>query len=97
MTLGTVLDLVSAILVVMALMSAATTLVVTRRFLVALAVLLDLLTAASLLHLAADQTLTRALSAATVLAIRHVVSRGLMSGRRSRTAAPAAVTKRSRG
>jgi hypothetical protein len=46
----------------------------------ALAVLLDLLTAAGLLHLAADPSYLRALSAGIVLGIRHLISWSLMTG-----------------
>ena len=81
--LGKIIDLLSAVVVVLALASAAAALAATGRFMVALAVLLDLLTAAGLLHLAADPTYMRALSAAAILAIRHLVTWSLMSSRRT--------------
>lgn len=84
MTLGSLIDLLSAIVVLLALVSATAALLATRRMMVGLAVLLDLLTAAGLLHLAADPTYMRALSAATVLAIRHLVSWSLSNSGRAR-------------
>lgn len=67
-------DLASAVIVLLAVVAALLALVVTRRRETALAVLLDFLTAAGLLRLAADPGYLRAASAATVLVVRHTIS-----------------------
>lgn len=83
MSFGRLIDLMSALVVLMALVSAGATLAATHRLMMALAVLLDLLTAAGLLRLAVDPDLMRAASAATVLAIRNLVSWSLSKNVRS--------------
>jgi hypothetical protein len=85
MTLGNIINLVSAIVVLTALVSGAAVLLVTRKAMVALAVLLDLLSAAGLLALTTDPTYINALFAAGILAIRQVVTWGLTSGHREDT------------
>lgn len=67
-------DLLSAVVGAMGVVSALASLWATRRGGIALAVLLDLLTAASLLRLAADTDFMRAATAGVVLAIRRMVS-----------------------
>jgi hypothetical protein len=56
------------------LVAAAAALLATRRREVSLAILLDLLTCAGLLHLAAGPTYTRAATAAIVLGIRRLIT-----------------------
>ncbi|GAA1882580.1 hypothetical protein [Asanoa iriomotensis] len=80
MSLGELTDAASAVVVAMGIVAGAATLVSTRRPLAALAVLLDFLTAASLLHLAANPSYLKALSAGIVLAIRHAISWTLQTG-----------------
>jgi hypothetical protein len=67
-------DLLSAVVVVMAIVSAVVSLWATRQRQVALTVLLDLLTAASMLRLAADTDFIRAATASVVLVIRRMAS-----------------------
>jgi len=67
----------------MALIGGGLALLASRRLAVALAVLLDLLTAAGLLHLAASPTFRSAAFAGIVLAVRHVVGWGLRGGCRA--------------
>ena len=74
MTLTHLTDLLSAVAVGMALISGAATLASTGQAAISLAVLLDLLMAAGLLHLAANPTIIRAASAAIVLVVRQLVS-----------------------
>jgi hypothetical protein len=81
MKLGVLIDLISAIVVLGALVSAMVVLVAIREWMVALAVMLDLLTAAGLLRLAADPSVTRVLSAATVLAVRRLITWSLINSR----------------
>jgi hypothetical protein len=88
MSVGTSIDLLSAIVVLLALVSGATTFASTRQLGIALAVLLDLLTAAGLLHLAADPTYMRAVSAAIVLGVRHLVSWSLSHTGQAATVQP---------
>jgi uncharacterized membrane protein len=83
MSFGRLIDLMSALVALMALVSAGATLAATHRLMMALAVLLDLLTAAGLLRLAVDPDLMRAATAAIVLAIRNVVSWSLSKDVRS--------------
>ncbi len=73
----TVLDTAALLVTAAALSAAAVALVVTRRPGVALAVLLDLLTAAGLLRLAADPDWHRLASVAAVVALRQVNLIGL--------------------
>lgn len=65
------------------LVAAALVLGRTRRVAVALPVLLDLLTAAGLLRLAADPDLRRLLAAALVVSVRQLASLGLGVARRA--------------
>ncbi|MEV4621548.1 hypothetical protein AB0J74_22915 [Asanoa sp. NPDC049573] len=74
MSFGDVVELGSTLAVGMGVVVTAAVLAATRRPLAALAALLDFLVAAGLLHLAADPTYLRALSAGIVLAIRHLIS-----------------------
>lgn len=82
MSLGEVTDAASAVVGAMGIVASAAALAATRRPLAALAVLLDFLMAAGLLHLAADPTYLRALSAGIVLAVRHLISWSLMTDSR---------------
>jgi hypothetical protein len=77
---------VAPILVAAALVVSGLVLASTRSPATALAVLLDLLLAAGLLHLSADAGWTAIGSAALVVVIRKVVALGLSAGRRGRTA-----------
>ncbi len=79
MTLGTIIDLTSAIVVLLAIIAGGAVLAATRRPVDSLMVLLDLLMAAGLIHLAAGPTLPRVATAASVLAIRRLVSWSLSS------------------
>lgn len=83
MKFGTLIDAMTVVVVMMAVVSATATLAATRRRMIALAVLLDMLTAASLLRLAVDPDFVRAATAATVLAIRHLISWSLSKDLRS--------------
>jgi hypothetical protein len=83
MTVSNLIDLISTCVVVLAIIASAAVLLATRRVDVALAVLLDLLTGAGLLHLAADPSYMRAVSAAIVLAIRRLVTWSLAGGGKS--------------
>jgi hypothetical protein len=74
MTVAAWIDMGSAVVVLLGVIASATVLVTVRRRDEALAVLLDLLTAAGLLHLAADPSYKRAASAALVLAVRRLVT-----------------------
>jgi hypothetical protein len=94
MRLGVLIDLISALVVLMALASAVAVVAAIRQWMVALAVLLDLLTAAGLLRLAADPSVSRVLSAATVLAIRHLVTWSLTNSRSAAIGKGAAVDSR---
>jgi hypothetical protein len=80
-TIDRVIGLAGSCVVLMALLGSAAVLLASRRLDVALAVLLDLLTAAGLLHLAASPTFRSAAFAGIVLAVRHVVGWGLRRGR----------------
>lgn len=81
------------------LVAAAVAGLVSRRPAVALPVLLDLLTAAGLLRLAVDPDLPRALGAAAIVALRHLLVAGLHAGGtkatagRNRTVADAAADR----
>jgi hypothetical protein len=79
--IANLIDLASAGVVVLAVLSAGAALAATRRRGVALAVLLDLLTAAGLLHLAADPSYMRAASAGVVLVIRRLITWSLANGK----------------
>ncbi|WP_432507015.1 hypothetical protein [Kineococcus arenarius] len=76
-----------------ALVAAVAVLLRTRRPALALGVGLDLLLAAGLLRLSADQTWRQLATAAAVVALRHLIGRGLRAGgtawRGPRTAAAA--------
>ncbi|MDG4825868.1 hypothetical protein O7635_28815 [Asanoa sp. WMMD1127] len=85
-------DAAGAVVGAMGIVAAAATLANGRRPLAALAVLLDFLTAAGLLHLAADPSYLRALSAGIVLVIRHLVTWTLQTG--SRDLLPPALGRR---
>ena len=74
------LDAAALAVVAAALVSAGVVLVSTRRPAAALPVLLDLLTAAGLLRLAAEPSWQRIVSAAAVVALRHLVVHGLRAG-----------------
>ena len=80
MSAGDLSEAGSAVLVAMGIVAGAAALATTRHPLAALAVLLDFLTAAGLLHLAADPTYLRALSAGIVLAVRHLITWSLRTG-----------------
>jgi hypothetical protein len=80
MSVGELADAAGAVVAAMGIGAAAATLAATRRPLAGLAVLLDFLTAAGLLHLAADPSYLRALSAGILLAIRHLISWSLRTG-----------------
>ncbi|SNS68517.1 hypothetical protein SAMN05421812_101403 [Asanoa hainanensis] len=80
MSLGEVTEAASAVAVAMGIVVAAASLAATRKPMAALAVLLDFLTVAGLLHLAADPTYLRALSAGIVLAVRHLITWSLQTG-----------------
>ena len=84
MTVGDVTEVAGALAGCLGIVAAAAVLAATRRALAALAVLLDFLTAAGLLHLAADPSYMRALSAGIVLGIRHLISWSLQTGGRLR-------------
>jgi hypothetical protein len=77
---------VAPILVAVALVVSGLVLASTRSPATALAVLLDLLLAAALLHLSADAAWSAIGSAALVVVIRKVASLGLSAGRRGPTA-----------
>ncbi|GIF73963.1 hypothetical protein [Asanoa siamensis] len=81
--MGEITEAASAVVVAMGIVVGAATLAATRRPMAALAVLLDFLAAAGLLHLAADPTYLRALSAAIVLGIRHLITWSLQTGSRA--------------
>jgi hypothetical protein len=72
-----VIDLASVVVVLMAIVAAGAALVSTRHRGAALPILLDLLTAAGLLHLSAGPSFGRALTAAAVLAVRTLIRWGL--------------------
>ncbi|GIF62652.1 hypothetical protein Ais01nite_06870 [Asanoa ishikariensis] len=82
MSLGEVTEAASAVAVAMGIIVAAATLAATRMPLAALAVLLDFLMVAGVLHLAADPTYLRAASAGIVLAVRHLITWSLQTGSR---------------
>jgi len=84
-TLGDVVEIAGAVVACLGIAAAAAVFAASRRPMAALAVLLDLLTAAGLLHLAADPSYLRALSAGIVLAIRHLITWSLMTGGRAMT------------
>jgi uncharacterized membrane protein len=79
MTFGVVVEAASGLASGMGVVAAAAVLAATRRPLAALAVLVDFLMAAGLLHLAADPTYLRALSAGVVLLIRHLITWSLQT------------------
>ena len=93
------LDALALLLTVAALTCGAVVLASTHRWAAALAVFLDLLTAAGLLRLAGEPSYRRALTAALLLLIRRVVGLGLRQGARARatTAAPAGRDTRAHG
>lgn len=66
-----------------ALLMGAWTLAITRRPALALGILLDLLVAAGVLRLAGDPSWPAIATAATVVAVRHLVGHGLRIGARS--------------
>ncbi|SFF03182.1 DUF1622 domain-containing protein [Blastococcus tunisiensis] len=68
-----------------AVVAGALALVVTRRPLPALAVLLDLLLAAGLLRLAGDPDWQGIVTAAAIVALRHLIGVGLRAGGRAWT------------
>jgi len=71
------LDLAALTVSAVALVSGVVVLISTRRLSAALPVLLDLLTAAGLLRLAADPSWQRIASAAAIVALRHLLVHGL--------------------
>jgi hypothetical protein len=81
-----VIATVAPILVAAALVVSGLVLASTRSPATALAVLLDLLLAAGLLHLSADAAWSAIGSAALVVVIRKVAGLGLSAGRRGPTA-----------
>jgi hypothetical protein len=72
-----VLDAAALLVSTAALVAAATALAVTRRLRAALPVLLDLLTAAGLLRLAADPDWDSIVLAAAVVGLRHLIVLGV--------------------
>ncbi|WP_346618588.1 DUF1622 domain-containing protein [Blastococcus montanus] len=76
---GTAAQLVAGV----ALLTGVWTLAITRRPALALGILLDLLVAAGVLRLAGDPSWEAIATAATVVAIRHLVGYGLRIGARS--------------
>ncbi|MEV4534183.1 hypothetical protein AB0J82_10165 [Asanoa sp. NPDC049518] len=82
MSLGEVTEAASAVAVAMGIGVAAAVLAANRTPMAALAVLLDFLTVAGILHLAADPTYLRALSAGIVLGVRHLITWSLQTGSR---------------
>ncbi|WP_432548122.1 hypothetical protein [Kineococcus sp. SYSU DK004] len=78
------LDLAALTVSAAALVSAVVVLLSTRRPSAALPVLLDLLTAAGLLRLAADPSWQRIAGAAAIVALRHLLVHGLHVGARTR-------------
>lgn len=84
-SLDSLLDAAALLVTAAAFVAASTALLVTRRWRVALAVLLDLLTAAGLLRLAQPPDLGRLAAAAAVLAVRRLAVAGLRpAGRHGR-------------
>ncbi|HEY6744350.1 MAG TPA: hypothetical protein VI357_01400 [Mycobacteriales bacterium] len=83
-----VLDAAALLVTGAALTAAAVVLAVTRRPRQALPVLLDLLTAAGLLRLAAEPEWHRLLSAAAIVALRHLLVLGLRPAGTARSAGP---------
>jgi hypothetical protein len=79
-TVHGLIDLASALVVALAVLAATAVLVTGRRTALALPVLLDLLTAAGLLHLAGDPGYRRAASAAAILVVRRLLSWSLTRG-----------------
>ena len=79
----------------LALVAGAVALVATRRPALALGVLLDLLLAAGLLRLAAEQTWGSIATAAAVVLLRRLIGAGLRAG--GRALSPPAVAPGSRG
>ncbi|WP_337059392.1 hypothetical protein [Kineococcus sp. G2] len=77
---GELPELLSLGLAGAALVAAAAVLLRTRRPALALGVGLDLLLAAGLLRLSADQTWRQLATAAAVVALRHLIGRGLRIG-----------------
>ena len=75
-----VLDTAALAVTAGALLSAVVVLLSTRRPAAALPVLLDLLSAAGLLRLAAEPSWQRIASAAAIVALGYVVVRGLRAG-----------------
>jgi hypothetical protein len=80
MSVAGLIDLAGAAVVGLAVVASSAVLLTVRRGQVALSVLLDLLTAAGLLHLSAVPGYMSAASAAMVLAVRRLVSWGLVQG-----------------
>lgn len=72
-----VLDAAALVITAAAVVAALMALALTRRPREALPVLLDLLTAAGLVRLAAESQWSRLLSAAAVVALRHLIVIGL--------------------
>ena len=85
MTGAKAIDLASAVVVALAVVAAAAALLATRRPEIGLAVLLDLLTCAGLLHLAAGPTYGRAATAAIILGIRRLITWTLAGAGRTGT------------
>ncbi len=83
------LDGVAVTVVAAALLLGAAALLLTRDARAALAILLDLLLVAGLLHLSATAAWTAIATAALVVAIRKVVALGLEAGRSALAAAAA--------
>jgi hypothetical protein len=84
------IDLASALVVALAVLAAAAVLVTGRGAALALPVLLDLLTAAGLLHLAGDPGYRRAASAAAILVVRRLLSWSLTRDKSTDRARPQA-------
>ena len=82
--LGTIATVGALIVTAAGLVAAAVALARTRRAPVALALLLDFLTAAALLHLAGPASWQRIGAAALTIVIRQLVSRALAAARAER-------------
>lgn len=90
------LDLAALLVTAAALVAAAVALAATGRPRAALPVLLDLLTAAGLIRLAADPEWRRLLTAAAVVLLRHVIATDLGRSGPPPSRPPAAVEADSR-
>jgi len=80
MSFSAFVDVVASVVVLMALASGVAAVLATRQWMLGLAVFLDLLLAAGLLHLATDPNLKRSLAVAAVVAVRHLVTWSLTHG-----------------